>query len=152
MLNRRNFVTSALAGGAALFAARPFSLSAQNGKLVIYKTPTCGCCHKWVDHVKGSFTTEVHDLDNVGPIKAKYGVPAELASCHTSLIGNYVIEGHVPASAITRLLKEKPAIVGIAVPGMPAGSPGMEVPGRKDKYEIIAFDKKGKTRVFERVG
>lgn len=151
MLNRRNFVRSAVAGGAALLASRPIHLNAEGDKLVIYKTPTCGCCQKWVDHVKASFTTEVHDLDNIGAIKTKYGVPAELASCHTSLIGNYVVEGHVPASAITRLLKEKPAIVGIAVPGMPIGSPGMEVGNRKEKYEIIAFDKKGKTSVFARV-
>jgi len=151
MTNRRLFLRAALATGTGWLLTRPVSALRPDsaGKLVIYKTPTCGCCGKWVTHVQqAGFVTEVHDLDNVGPIKAKYGVPAELSSCHTCLIDNYVIEGHVPADVITKLLKEKPAVVGIAAPGMPVGSPGMEVGGRKDPYEIVTFDRKGKTTVF----
>jgi hypothetical protein len=151
MLDRRTFFYTAFAGGALLLTRRAGAVGAPAGKLVIYKTPTCGCCQKWVEHVRASnFQTEVHDLESVDHIKARYGVPADLATCHTALIDNYVIEGHVPADAITKLLKEKPAVRGIAVPGMPAGSPGMEMGARKDRYEIIAFDKAGKKSVFAR--
>ena len=92
-------------------------------------------------------TTENH-LD-LRPIKTKYGVPADLEACHTALVGGYVVEGHVPADVIVRLLRERPPVVGLAVPGMPAGSPGMEVPGRPaDRYHVFLFDKTGKTGVF----
>lgn len=116
----------------------------------VYKSPTCGCCSKWVDHLRASkFTVRTTDTEDMDAVKARYKVPAALQSCHTAIVGGYVIEGHVPASDVQRLLKEKPAIVGIAVPGMPTGSPGMEVPGQKaDAYDVIAFDKTGRTTVF----
>jgi len=116
---------------------------------VVYKTPTCGCCTKWVDHLKANgYTVEVHDVDQVEPIKARWGVPPGLASCHTSKVGGYVFEGHVPAEVIQRVLREKPQIAGVAVPGMPMGTPGMEGP-YTDRYDVISFDRSGNTRVYE---
>lgn len=95
------------------------------------------------------FSVKVETLANLRPIKAKYGVPAELQTCHTALVGGYVVEGHVPADVIVRLLRERPSAVGLAVPGMPAGSPGMEVPGRPaEPYQVFTFDRSGKTGVF----
>lgn len=115
----------------------------------IYKTPTCGCCADWVTHIEhAGFRTEVQDLPDLSAIKQRAGVPNSLSSCHTALVGDYVIEGHVPASTIRRLLAEKPAIAGIAVPGMPMGSPGMEGP-RKDQYDVIAFTRDGRGMVYE---
>jgi hypothetical protein len=117
---------------------------------VVYKSPTCGCCKKWVSHLeKNGYTVEVHNQSRskLSAIKAEMGVPGGLQSCHTAKIGGYVIEGHVPADVIARLLKEKPQIKGLAVPGMPMGSPGMEGP-RKDSYDILALEENGKTSIF----
>jgi len=118
----------------------------------VYKSPTCGCCTAWVEHIKGAgFETQVFDITDeaMQARKAKLGVGPRLASCHTAIVNGYVVEGHVPAADIQRMLREKPAIAGIAAPGMPTGSPGMEVPGgRKDKYDVLAFTKTGSTRVF----
>lgn len=123
--------------------------SAESPVMTIYKTPTCGCCTKWVDHVKEhGFQVEVHDMDDVAPIKAQHGLPGEFASCHTALVGGYVVEGHVPADVIARLLAERPEVAGLAVPGMPMGSPGMEGP-YKDEYAIIAFTRDGGASVYE---
>jgi hypothetical protein len=116
--------------------------------VTVYKSPTCGCCAKWVEHVKkAGFAVTVKDVPNVGEVKLANGVPAELASCHTSLVGGYVVEGHVPADVLQKLLKEKPAVAGIAVPGMPMGSPGMEG-SYSDRYNVVAFEKGGKQRVY----
>ena len=134
-----------------------FSASAQSARphkpavtqMQVYKTPTCGCCGNWVEHVKAAgFTPAVHDMADLSAVKSKAGVPANLQSCHTALVGGYVIEGHVPADVIRRLLAEKPKIAGIAVAGMPIGSPGMEQGSRKDAYEVIAFTADGKTSVY----
>lgn len=116
----------------------------------VFKTPTCGCCSKWVDHMRANgFTVRTSDLNDLTQIKTSRGVPARLESCHTAVVNGYVVEGHVPAADVHRLLKEKPAISGIAVGGMPAGSPGMDYPGTKAQaYDVIAFDKSGATRVF----
>lgn len=149
-LNRRRVLVMLL--GIALTAG---SLSAQSTRastkkphLLVYKSPTCGCCAKWVEHVNAAgFTSETTNLPDVSSIKAKHGVPSQLVSCHTSLVGGYVIEGHVPAEDIHRLLRERPAIVGLAAPGMPAGSPGMDVPN-SPPYQVLSFDKQGRTRVF----
>jgi hypothetical protein len=95
------------------------------------------------------FTAKVENLGSLAPIKAKYAIPAELQSCHTAVVDGYVVEGHVPADLIVRLLRERPPVVGLAVPGMPAGSPGMEVPGgATDRYQVFTFDRSGKTAVF----
>jgi hypothetical protein len=114
----------------------------------IWKTPTCGCCKLWVDHVRAAgFRPTVHDMNDVSPIKRKLGVPGSLESCHTAVVNGLTIEGHVPADVIQQALKTRPAITGLAVPGMPMGSPGMEGP-RKDPYNVIAFERSGRTSVF----
>ena len=117
--------------------------------LTVYKSPTCGCCAKWVEYMQAAgFTAAVTNMPDVTPVKIKNNVPRQLASCHTTLVGGYVIEGHVPVEDVRRLLKEKPAdVVGLAAPGMPAGSPGMDVPN-SPPYDVIAFDKTGGTRVY----
>ena len=95
------------------------------------------------------FRVKVENLTNLRPVKAKYGIPADLEACHTALVDGYVVEGHVPADLIVRLLRERPPVVGLAVPGMPAGSPGMEVPGSSAQpYQVFTFDRNGKTGVF----
>ncbi len=119
-------------------------------KMTVYKSPTCGCCAKWVEHMKqAGFDLTVNDVPNVGEIKAQHRVPADAQSCHTALVGGYVVEGHVPADVVKQLLKEKPAVAGLAVPGMPIGSPGMEsADGNKQAYNVVSFDKAGKTQVY----
>lgn len=114
----------------------------------VWKTPTCGCCGKWVRHMQeAGFRVESTDVDNVDPIKTANGMPLKLASCHTALVGGYVVEGHVPASDVRRLLKEKPDIVGLTAPGMPAGSPGMDVPN-SPPFDVLSLGKDGKTAVY----
>ncbi len=122
----------------------------QSPVITVYKSPTCGCCTGWVHHVKAAgYQVEVHDIDNVNPVKDDAGVPASARSCHTAIVDGYALEGHVPAEDIARLLKERPAIAGLAVPGMPTGSPGMEVPGQPaDKYDVVAFKADGSTEVY----
>jgi len=116
--------------------------------VTVYKSPTCGCCAKWVDHMRANgFDVTVKEMDDVAPIKDKQGVPASARSCHTALVGGYTVEGHVPADVIKKLLRERPNAVGLAVPGMPMGSPGMEGP-TKNAYDIVLFDKAGKTTVY----
>jgi len=119
-------------------------------KMTVYKSPTCGCCAKWVAHMRNAgFDLTVNDVPNVGEIKAQHHVPADAQSCHTALVGGYVVEGHVPADVVKQLLKEKPAVLGLAVPGMPVGSPGMEsADANKQAYNVLSFDKAGKTEVY----
>ncbi|AMO54530.1 hypothetical protein GZ77_23500 [Endozoicomonas montiporae] len=115
----------------------------------VYKSPTCGCCTKWVRHLEDSgFSVVAHNVENLNDYKLKANLPYSLGSCHTAFIDGYAIEGHVPASDIKRLLVEKPSIRGLAVPGMPIGSPGMEFGDRKDPYQTIGYTKDGLTRVF----
>jgi hypothetical protein len=120
--------------------------------MTVYKSPTCGCCSKWIDHMRShGFDVKSTDVEDVSSIKTKQGVPAEAASCHTALVGGYVIEGHVPADSVKRLLREKPKVTGLAVPGMPVGSPGMEVPsGQVEHYDVVSFVRGGATTVFDR--
>lgn len=138
-----------LAGLAAsvVFASSQPSRAQDLPKMVVTKDPSCGCCGAWIDHVrKAGFTVEVIESPEVNRLKTRLGVPQALASCHTAEIGGYVIEGHVPADAIKRLLTEKPQARGLAVPGMPVGSPGMEVSGvEDDTYEVVLFGPKGQT-------
>ena len=140
---------------ACLIVAAAVAASAQRPAaptMEVFKSPTCGCCSVWVEHVRAAgFTVRVTDLGNdaLDALKAKHGVPRVAQSCHTALVGGYVVEGHVPAADIQRLLKEKPQVAGIAVGGMPIGSPGMEVPGqRAQPYNSVSFDRQGTTRVF----
>ena len=117
--------------------------------LVVTKSASCGCCKHWVEHMKkAGFKVEVHDVEDVAQTAKRLGVPDRLRSCHTSEIGGYVIEGHVPAADVKRLLATKPKATGIAVPGMVVGSPGMEQGDRKEPYQVVLFDKSGKTKVF----
>ena len=117
-------------------------------EVVVYKSPTCGCCEEWVGHLRSrGFRVVTHNLADMGAIKAKNGVPASLTSCHTATVGGYAIEGHVPADLILRILKERPAIAGLAVPGMPGGSPGMESAPRVP-YDVIAWDAAQATSLY----
>lgn len=142
----------ALTLAALLLVASAVGTTAQDRQpaVEVYKDPSCGCCSKWIDHLRShGFAARAIDTDKLDQIKASRGVPRQARSCHTAIVGGYVVEGHVPAADIQRLLKERPSIVGIAVPGMPIGSPGMEVPGTKAQpYDVIAFEKDGSTRVF----
>jgi hypothetical protein len=114
----------------------------------VFKDATCGCCANWVEHLRRKgFAPTSENVADINAVKAKYGVPAQARSCHTAIVGGYVIEGHVPAADIQRLLKEKPKVAGLAVPGMPIGSPGMEGPNPR-AYDVLTFDKSGKTAVF----
>jgi len=124
------------------------ALAADPQTVTVYKSPTCGCCKLWVDHMRQSgFEVATHDIANVTPVKMEHGVPPQLASCHTALVGGYVIEGHVPAEDIARLLRERPPVAGLAVPGMPMGSPGMEY-GTPQPYDVVAFGKDGSLTRF----
>jgi hypothetical protein len=129
--------------------AAPAAPPAPVGAVVtVYKSPSCGCCAKWVDHLRAAgFTVVVHDTDDMDEVKTDFNVPRQLASCHTAKVGSYVIEGHVPADLIARALKEHPAIAGLAVPGMVTGSPGMEG-GAAQAYDIVAWTANGHTSVY----
>ncbi len=119
-------------------------------EIIVYKDPDCGCCKNWVEHLrKHGFRVVTHDTRDMQTVKGTFGVKNDLQSCHTATVNGYVIEGHVPAADIDRLLKQRPKIAGLAVPGMPVGSPGMEG-GKAEHYSVIAFDKKGATNVFAR--
>jgi hypothetical protein len=145
-IHRRCF----LGGGVA-------SLLASNARakivksLVVYKTRYCGCCKAWVSHMTSAgFQPIIHEVEDLASVRARYGVPDKVSSCHTAVIGGYVIEGHVPSRDVERLLRERPKALGIVLPGMPLGSPGMEAPNRAaEKYKtLLLLDRSGRTRVF----
>jgi len=143
-----------LAGGAAAaLAAAGWLLipsATADTDVVVYKSPSCGCCGGWVEHLRANgFTVAVRERDDLTPVKTRLGVPGDLQSCHTAEVGGYVVEGHVPAADIRRLLAERPPARGLAVPGMPAGAPGMEDGGRREAYRVILFDDRGNA-VFAR--
>ncbi len=134
---------------ALAFAPEPRQEKSAQPQVTVFKDPNCGCCKLWVDHLrKHAFTVTTKDTSDLAPIKTSARVPAAHRSCHTAFVNGYVIEGHVPADDIKRLLAEKPKVAGLAVGGMPIGSPGMEVGNRKDAYEVVAFNRDGTTRVF----
>jgi hypothetical protein len=142
------FAIGALALGMAVAgAAQPKPASPL---VEVFKTPTCGCCSQWVEHMRANgFTVRTTDLNDLTEIKKSRGVPDQVQSCHTAVVNGYVVEGHVPAADVHRMLKEKPAIAGIAVGGMPVGSPGMETPYVKAQpFNVVSFAKNGTTRVF----
>lgn len=108
----------------------------------VYRSPSCGCCGKWIKHLQeNNFIVKDFVTNDVQAIKDKYGVGENMASCHTALVNGYVVEGHVPAADIIKLITDKPSVVGISVPGMPVGTPGMDMGGRKDAYSVVSFDK-----------
>lgn len=143
-------VTRSVVAGFTLVAACGVGVAAAaEAEVVMYKDPNCGCCSKWADHMRehGYMVREMPSRE-MGLIKSEAGVPRELASCHTAKVGRYIVEGHVPAADVKRLLAEQPDVAGLAAPGMPMGSPGMEGPYPADRYDVISYDAAGKTQVF----
>lgn len=130
-------------------AISTFSESPSNTTTItVYKTPTCGCCAKWVEHLREQgFQVTTHDKSDLTQIKTQYGVPRALASCHTAIVDGYVVEGHVPVDVVQRLLTERPKVHGITVPGMPMGSPGMEG-DYTEPYDVLTFDSQGNTKIY----
>ena len=143
-MNRRLFLTTW-----TVFLPLP-ALAAQQA-VEVYKSPTCGCCGDWIEHLRANgFEVRAHDVADPSEYRRRYGVPDAFASCHTAVVGGYAIEGHVPAREIKRLLAERPKARGLAVPGMPAGSPGMEQGGRRDPYEVLLFQRDGRHAIYAR--
>lgn len=149
-MNRHDHRKSGWLAGLGMVLTLGLSVPAVAADLVVYKSPYCGCCTAWIQHMEqNGFTVAVQNREEMATMKKELGVPEAMASCHTGVIDGYVVEGHVPAADVRRLLVEKPAVKGIAVPGMPTGSPGMEVPGEKaDPYQVVTFTKEGKVQVF----
>lgn len=149
-MTRRRLLAAALLLPACgvLHAASP------KQELEVWKSPHCGCCGDWVEHLEqDGFVVKVHTVDDLDAQRRQLGMPARYASCHTAKVGGYLLEGHVPAADIRRLLRERPAALGLAVPGMPVGSPGMDGPaygGRKDAYSVLLIETGGAARVFAR--
>lgn len=142
---------SMLAGIAAIVVGLNLPRGEAVANITVYKSPTCGCCAKWIDHLEDhDFAVKVVNRNNVTPKKQEFGVPTSLYSCHTARVGDYVVEGHVPAEDILNLLEKKPPVVGIGVAGMPIGSPGMEQGSRKDAYTVFSFDREKMTSVYAR--
>ena len=140
-LSRRKFLNLTALGLMPLGIGN-FALSgcAETQVLEVYMSPSCGCCGKWVDHMRNAgFQVVVTDMTDLRPIKNKFGVVPELRACHSAMIDGYVIEGHVPSREVMRLLKDRPKAIGLAVPGMPIGSPGIEQGSRRDPFQVILF-------------
>lgn len=150
-LERRPAKTLVLLMLAVLAVAAVLQAAAAQAQVAaVYMSPYCGCCGKWVDHLRqNGFSVDKRMVEDLAPVRSRYGVPAELASCHTAVVDGYVVEGHVPASDIRRLLDERPSARGLAAPGMPAGAPGMESAGY-EPYVVLLFDERGTTTVFAR--
>jgi hypothetical protein len=136
----------------ARLAAQVRGSSTKPTPITVYKSSTCGCCTKWVDYIReNGFEPTVHDEEGMDAIKANLGVPVGVRSCHTALVGKYLIEGHVPAADIRRLVREQPKVTGLAVPGMASGTPGMAPPGTKiSGFDVVAFQLDGTTKTFAR--
>jgi hypothetical protein len=145
LLNRRTLLAASIAALASAGESRAAVVT-----LTVYKTPTCGCCGAWVDHMRAAgFRPELVELADLTPIRRRYGVPDTLASCHTGVIGGYAIEGHVPASDVRRLLQQRPEALALVVPGMPLGSPGMETPdGARQPFRSFLVRRDGGVTVF----
>ncbi|MDO8249882.1 MAG: DUF411 domain-containing protein [Rhodoferax sp.] len=155
-MQRRSIIqaTAALLGAASL-ASPLIGLTQTRAQVEVWKTATCGCCHDWVAHLEASgFQVKTHDISDMAKTaqRRQLGLADKFASCHTALVGGYVLEGHVPARDIRRLLKERPNALGLAVPGMPIGSPGMDGPaygGRKDPYGVLLVQRDGSSSVYQ---
>ena len=151
MMNRR-FLLQTLASLTAAAALTPSLMAQTRPKVEVWKDPDCGCCTDWVSHLEANgFQVSVHDSGNA-QARTRLGVPDKLGSCHTAQVSGYALEGHVPARDIKRLLKERPKAVGLAVPGMPVGSPGMDGPeykGRKDPYDVLLIQANGSSQVYQ---
>ena len=151
-------VGSVLAGctatnDAGMSASSPQEMTATQaalvGEITVFRSPTCGCCGQWIEHAEAAgFKVKDEITEDMSAIKQQYGVPANLSSCHTTVVGDYIVEGHVPAEDVARLLAEKPDVAGIAVPGMPIGSPGMESGDYTEPYTVFSFTDSGETAAF----
>jgi hypothetical protein len=148
-MTRREAIKQLTLASAAIVGGSQLASAQAPTPIAVYKDPNCGCCAKWVDHMKASgFTASVTETSDMNAIKTRYHVSEGLRSCHTTIAGGYVIEGHVPAADVKRLLTQKPkGIAGLAIPGMPASAPGMDGTPFAS-YDVLAFDQTGKTSVF----
>ncbi len=146
-MNRRNLLS--LVASLAATAALPSLAKSSLPQIEVFKNPDCGCCGAWVDHLKAAgFPVKVQETQDAPAVRKRYGIPDALGSCHTGVVAGYALEGHVPAADVKRLLTLKPVAAGLTVPGMPVGSPGMEVGARKDAYQVLLVDKAGRSSVF----
>lgn len=156
-LSRRRWIGLAVAGGVTTLigerwwrSSNPSVLAVGETPITVYASPSCTCCHNWVQHLTDNkFHVTVEAVSDVGPMKRKLGVPGALWSCHTSIVSGYVVEGHVPADVVRKLLRDHPLIAGVAAPGMPQASPGMDS-GSMEPYDIVAFTQAGETSVYAR--
>ncbi len=145
---KRRHVLMAVAAAAAS-ASLPLLAARSLPQVEVYKNPDCGCCGAWVDHLKAAgFPVKVHETPDTSAVRKRHGIPDEFGSCHTGVVAGYALEGHVPAEDVKRLLTRKPAAAGLSVPGMPVGSPGMEMGSRKDPFKVLLIDKAGRSSVF----
>ena len=147
-ISRRGLVVS------AAVLALPARLAAAPGAaMTLWKSRGCACCTAWARHFeRAGFSVTVHEVDDLGPARSAAGVPADLAGCHTATVAGYVVEGHVPVPDVQRLLAERPAVLGLAVPGMPTGSPGMEIPGvAAEPFDVVTFAADGVRTVYRAV-
>ncbi|MEQ9545608.1 MAG: DUF411 domain-containing protein [Marinobacter sp.] len=149
MTLRKKAFGLAAAFGLSTLISTPLLAEGDAENIHVYKSPSCGCCSDWVDHLEeNGFDVDVTETTDLNQIKIDAGLTPALASCHTAFVGDYVIEGHVPANDIQRLIADAPKAKGLSVPGMPLGSPGMEVGDRKDHYQVLMFNDQGQTKVF----
>jgi len=155
MTPRTTLKVAGITLGAAALAYSKLSNTSSPGKVVIvWKTPSCGCCKDWVSHLREEgFQVVTNDVSDTAPVRQKLGLPAKFGSCHTAQVGGYVLGGHVPAQDVKRLLREKPVAMGLAVPGMPVGSPGMEMQddmlGVRDAFDVVLVNADGSSRIFQ---
>jgi hypothetical protein len=149
LIPRRRLLLSVLAA-----AAFPAWAAPARPRVEVWKSPYCGCCKDWIAHLESEgFAARAHEVDDLDATRRQLGMPARYASCHTARVGDYLLEGHVPAADVRRLLAEKPQAIGLAVPGMPVGSPGMDGPaygGRRDPYDVLLVARDGKAAVYAR--
>jgi hypothetical protein len=148
-MRRRTLVFALAAAGAAVVPGQAASAAEPLPPVHVFKSPTCGCCRAWVEHMKAAgFAVTVSEVDDTSVARRRHGLPDQFGSCHTAVVAGYVVEGHVPANDVKKLLAMKPVAIGLAVPGMPVGSPGMEVGSRKDPYHVLLVARNGRERVF----
>ncbi|MFT3859119.1 MAG: DUF411 domain-containing protein [Aquabacterium sp.] len=146
-MSRRHFM--ALAAGTGALVTLPVSAASTLPLVEVFKTATCGCCGAWADHLRAAgFPVKVTPVDDTSAVRHRFGIPDRFGSCHTASVGGYAVEGHVPAVEVKRLLALKPKAIGLSVPSMPPGSPGMEMGDRKDPYTVFLIDKHGRESVF----
>lgn len=151
-ISRRAVLGQSLAAWGVAVLTQPLTAlaRAETKQLTVWKTPTCGCCGDWVSHLrKSGFEVAINDVNDTAPIRKKFGLADKFGSCHTARLNGYVIEGHVPAQQLNRLLAEKPVALGLAVPGMPMGSPGMEVGSTRDAYSVLLVRLDGSSRIYQ---